>query len=90
MKKVKQVVVLAAGQSSRFYPYGQSGHKSTITILGQPIICWTLAACRRAGFTKVVLVINAKDKSLINLIDDYTDQFEQVDIVFQAKAKGQA
>ncbi|HSX40173.1 MAG TPA: NDP-sugar synthase [Candidatus Saccharimonadales bacterium] len=52
-----QAVVLAAGKSSRFYPYSNYGHKSCVTLLGKTILEHTLLSVKKAGITDVILVV---------------------------------
>ena len=53
-----QTVILAAGQSSRFYPYNYFSHKSLIRILGKPIIFYTIESIRKAGIKNIILVVS--------------------------------
>lgn len=59
-KDVKQAVILAAGESSRFWPLGEDSHKSLIQLLGQPLILWTLRALSRAGMGQAIIVQSAE------------------------------
>lgn len=54
-----QAVILAAGQSSRFSPFNLS-HKSSLTLLGKPIITHTILAIKKAGITDILLVVSPK------------------------------
>lgn len=51
-----QAVLLAAGQSSRFYPFTSYKHKSRARLLGKPIFVHTLESIKKAGITDVVIV----------------------------------
>lgn len=51
-----QAVILAAGESSRFWPLAEGGHKSLFRLLGRPIIAHTIEALRRARITEIVIV----------------------------------
>ncbi|MFN4218178.1 MAG: sugar phosphate nucleotidyltransferase [Candidatus Bipolaricaulia bacterium] len=51
-----QAVILAAGESSRFWPLAEGRHKSLFTLLGRPIIAHTIEALRRAQITEIVIV----------------------------------
>lgn len=57
--KVKTAVVLAGGQSSRFYPYDNLGHKGLVTVMGETFISHTLRSLRRAGIRDILIVENA-------------------------------
>jgi len=52
-----QAVILAAGQSSRFWPLNQR-HKSLIKIMGRPLIWWTLESLRKSGIKDLIIVEN--------------------------------
>jgi len=51
-----QGVLLAAGESSRFWPLCEGRHKSLFSLMGKPLIQWTLEALERAGVEDVVIV----------------------------------
>ncbi len=51
-----QAVLLAAGESSRFWPLCEGRHKSLFALLGKPLIVWTLEALERAGVTEALIV----------------------------------
>lgn len=53
-----QAVILAAGQSSRFYPFHSATHKSLIKIMGKTLLEHTLISLKHAGITDVVLVVS--------------------------------
>ncbi|HLD01573.1 MAG TPA: bifunctional sugar-1-phosphate nucleotidylyltransferase/acetyltransferase [Patescibacteria group bacterium] len=51
-----QAVILAAGKSSRFYPFTDIEHKSLVSLCGKPIIVHTLFSLEKAGITNVVII----------------------------------
>lgn len=53
-----QAVILAAGRSSRFYPYNYFPHKSLIKILGKPIIVHTIESVKRSGIKNIILIVS--------------------------------
>lgn len=55
-----QAVILAAGQSSRFYPFRSFGHKAMFPLMGQPLLWHTLQSLKKANITHVVIVISEK------------------------------
>jgi UDP-N-acetylglucosamine diphosphorylase / glucose-1-phosphate thymidylyltransferase / UDP-N-acetylgalactosamine diphosphorylase / glucosamine-1-phosphate N-acetyltransferase / galactosamine-1-phosphate N-acetyltransferase len=57
-----QAVLLAAGQSSRFFPYN-THHKSHFKLLGKTILEHTIDAVIKAGITDIIIVVS-KDSSL--------------------------
>lgn len=54
-KKLNQAVIMAAGESSRFWPFNQV-HKSLLRVMGKPIIAYTIEALIRGGITDIVVV----------------------------------
>ena len=54
-----QVVILAAGESSRFWPLNIR-HKSLIKIMGKPLIWYTIDGLRKAGIKKIIIVEGPK------------------------------
>ena len=54
-----QAIILAAGESSRFWPLNKK-HKSLFKIMGQPLICYTLENLKKAGIIEIIIVQNAK------------------------------
>ena len=50
-----QAVLLAAGQSTRFFPLNLK-HKCLVKIAGEPIISHTVRSVKRAGITDVIIV----------------------------------
>lgn len=53
-----QAVILAAGESSRFWPLN-SKHKSLLQIMGKPLIWYTIDGLRRIGVKDIVVVQGA-------------------------------
>jgi len=78
------IVVLAAGKCSRFEPFNQKGHKSMFKVMGKPILRYTVDSIKKAGFSRIILVINPKDK----LIKNYFG--EEVEYGYQEKPLGMA
>lgn len=54
-----QAIILAAGQSSRFWPLNQK-HKSLLKIMGKALICYTVESLKRAGIKNIVIVQGSK------------------------------
>jgi bifunctional UDP-N-acetylglucosamine pyrophosphorylase/glucosamine-1-phosphate N-acetyltransferase len=51
-----QAVILAAGESSRFWPLANGSHKSLIKIMGKSLLQWTIEAVCRAGVKDIIIV----------------------------------
>ena len=81
-----QVVILAAGKSSRFYPYNKDGHKSMFSLCGKPILAWALDSLKNAGINEIIVVVSPKD----NKIKDFLASFKGINlkVVEQSQALG--
>lgn len=64
-----QAVILAAGKSSRFYPFSSFGHKSMLPLFGKPLLQHTLESLKKAKFNKVVIVVG-KDSDIPQKIEN--------------------
>ena len=53
-----KAVILAAGQSSRFYPFSVLPHKSFFPLMGKPIIDYTLQSIQKTGIREVIIVVS--------------------------------
>jgi bifunctional UDP-N-acetylglucosamine pyrophosphorylase/glucosamine-1-phosphate N-acetyltransferase len=63
-----QVVILAAGQSSRFWPLNKQA-KRLFKIMGRPLIWYTIEGLRKAGLKELIIVQGPKrevEKELVN------------------------
>lgn len=63
-----QVVILAAGKSSRFYPFNTT-HKSCIYLLGKTIIEHTIESIRKSGIQEIVIVVSS-DNHIKDILGD--------------------
>lgn len=52
-----QAVILAAGRSSRLYPFATEVHKSMIPLLGKPILAYTIEGLNQAGIKDIVVIV---------------------------------
>ncbi len=50
-----QALILAAGESSRFFPFN-SKHKGLFNILGEPIIVHTIRGIKKSGINDIIIV----------------------------------
>lgn len=64
-----QAVILAAGESSRFWPF-DSIHKSLVRIMGKPIILYTIQGLINAGINDIIIIQGPK-KDIEKELDDY-------------------
>lgn len=64
-----QAVILAAGESSRFWPLNKK-HKSLFKIMGRPLIWYTIEALIKTGI-KEVIVVQGPKKDIENELKNY-------------------
>ncbi|MDP2637867.1 MAG: sugar phosphate nucleotidyltransferase [Candidatus Levybacteria bacterium] len=55
-----QAVILAAGRSSRMFPFENGIHKSMIRIMGKPILHYTIEALKNSGIDNIIIVTNGQ------------------------------
>lgn len=85
---INQAIVLAAGKSSRFFPFSNQ-HKSQTILLGKPIIFWTLAALEKLPIQEIIVVINPNNQNFEKLLHSFPTK-KHLQIVYQQEALGQA
>ena len=76
-----QAIILAAGESSRFWPLNQK-HKSLFKIMGRPLIWYTVDGLKKAGIKDVIIVQDSKREIEKELND------KKIKYVVQPKPKG--
>lgn len=67
-----QAVIIAAGESSRFWPLNNGIHKSQIKLLGKPLIYWTLKGLAENGIKDVAIVVS-KNSSIQEMLEQEND-----------------
>lgn len=83
-----QVVVLAGGASSRFYPFNQP-HKSLVSVCGKPVLIWILNSIKSSGLNRVLIVVGSESQIPSQLAEFLPDDM-QVDYVTQPQPLGAA
>lgn len=53
---IMQAIILAAGSSSRLWPFSDGRHKSFVSIFGKPLIIHTIEAIKRTGILDIIVV----------------------------------
>lgn len=85
------VLILAAGENSRFFPLNQTTHKGALTLLGKPLIVRTLENLELNGCEHAVIVVSQKDfdgAGLSGFLSQYTFRKLKVEFCLQEKARG--
>ncbi len=80
-----QAVILAAGESSRFWPLN-TRNKSLIKIMGKPLIWYTINSLKEAGI-KEIIVVQGPKMDIENDLRKY-DLGIKIQYVIQAEPKG--
>jgi len=82
-----QAVILAAGRSSRFYPYNYFSHKSLIKILGKPIIVHTVESIKKSGIKDIILIVS-KDSEIKKILGNGKNIGVNIQYVVQKEPTG--
>lgn len=82
-----QAVILAAGKSSRFYPFRDFSHKSLVSVMGKPIIVHTAEAVRRAGVKDLIVVVS-QDSEITNILGNGSSSDLNIKYVIQKEPTG--
>ena len=78
-----QAVLLAAGESSRFWPLNKR-HKSLIKICGKTLVEWTIESLRKIGITDIIVVQNPNR----DVEQEIKETYPEVRFVIQKEPKG--
>ncbi|MDO8470451.1 MAG: sugar phosphate nucleotidyltransferase, partial [bacterium] len=81
-----QAVVIAAGESSRFWPLNKE-HKSRFQILGKPLIYWTCKGLAENDI-KEIIVVCGKDSQIPALLGNGSDMGATIFYAYQEKPLG--
>ncbi|MBM3258037.1 MAG: hypothetical protein FJZ05_02410 [Candidatus Nealsonbacteria bacterium] len=80
-----QAVILAAGESSRFWPLNEK-HKSLFKIMGRSLIWYTVESLKKAGIKDVIIVQDSK-KEIEQDLKNYNFGID-IKYLVQSEAKG--
>lgn len=81
-----QAVILAAGESSRFWPL-DSKHKSLLKIMGKPLIWYTIDGLRKIG-VKDVIIVQGPDRKVEEELGKLPFCVENIQYAIQREPKG--
>jgi len=85
------VLITAAGENTRFFPFNTDTHKGAVTLLGQKLIARTLHNLAEHGFTKAIIVVSEKDfngHGLSGAVNQADFPSLEIEFVHQPEAKG--
>lgn len=83
---MREVIILAAGEGLKFWPYQSTRNKCMFPIANKPLLAHTVETCIEAGIEHIVIV----SKTHTDPIRSYFKQFKQVEIVELTQTKGSA
>jgi len=84
--RLRQAVILAAGQSKRFWPLNLK-HKGLFKIMGRPLIFYTIENLKKAGIRKIIIVQGPK-REIERTLQIYKLIASQIKYVMQEKPLG--
>ena len=82
-----QAVILAAGESSRFWPLSDKRHKALSKVAGTPLLEWTLSSVKKAGI-KDIIIVEGPDKAAEKGMDLKNNSGMRIQFVVQEKPLG--
>jgi len=82
-----QAVLWAAGESSRFWPLSEGGHKSLFKLMGKPLIQWTIEGLKEADI-KEIIIIQAPARAIEQVLGDGSQFDVKLQYVIQPEPKG--
>ncbi|MFX1561699.1 MAG: nucleotidyltransferase family protein [Promethearchaeota archaeon] len=85
---IHYAVIPAAGEGKRIKPYSVKVPKPMIQVLGKPILVYVLERCRRAGITKIIIIVGPESNSVKDYFGDGTDLGLSIDYVVQPRPEG--
>jgi len=81
-----QAVILAAGKSSRFWPFNQY-QKSLIKIMGRPLIWYTVDGLRKTGL-KEIIIVQSQKRDVERELKNYQFPRLKIKYVIQKEPRG--
>jgi NDP-sugar pyrophosphorylase family protein len=81
-----QAVILAAGESSRFWPLNYR-HKSLFYLMGKPLIWYTIQNLKKAGI-KEIIIVQGEKKDVEEELKNYKFPNLKIKYLIQKEPKG--
>src|SRR5688500_15691603 len=82
-----QALVLAAGRSSRFFPFATDSHKSLIEVLWKPLIEHTIDSIKKTGIQDII-VVEGKDSKIREVLGDGKKGGVKISYAVQEEPRG--
>lgn len=86
MKQLPQAVIVAAGESSRFWPLNLK-HKCLIKIMGKPLIWHTLEGLRKSNI-KEIIIVQGSTNDIEEGLRNFTTKGLKINYVVQKRSRG--
>ena len=83
---MREVIILAAGEGLKFWPYQSTRNKCMFPIVNKPLLSHTVETCIEAGIEHIVIV----SKTHTDPIKSYFKLYTQVEVVEITQTKGSA
>lgn len=83
---MREVIILAAGEGLKFWPYQSTRNKCMFPIVNKPLLAHTVETCLEAGIEHIVIV----SKTHTDPIRSYFKTVKQVEIIELTQTKGSA
>lgn len=71
MRKIRKVVIPAAGLGSRFYPLTKAQPKEMLPILDKPVIHYVVKEAVEAGLDEILIIVGKGKEAIINYFDKH-------------------
>src|SRR3989344_2556271 len=82
-----QAIIIAAGESSRFWPLANGIHKSQVFLMGKPVIYWALKGLAENGIKEAIIVCSP-NSSMQTMLEQENDLGIHLSFVVQEKPLG--
>ncbi|MBI2098162.1 MAG: NTP transferase domain-containing protein [Candidatus Wildermuthbacteria bacterium] len=82
-----QAVIIAAGESKRFWPLNNGIHKSQFKLLGKPLVYWALKGLAENDIRDVAIVVG-KNSSMQEMLDKENDLGVKTTYIVQEEPLG--
>ncbi|HET6784778.1 MAG TPA: sugar phosphate nucleotidyltransferase [Erysipelotrichaceae bacterium] len=83
---MREVIILAAGEGTKFWPYQSTRNKCMFPIANKPLIAYTVEALIEAGIEHIIIV----SKTHTDPIRSYFKNIKQIEIIEVTQTKGSA
>ncbi|MEK7151334.1 MAG: bifunctional sugar-1-phosphate nucleotidylyltransferase/acetyltransferase [Patescibacteria group bacterium] len=84
-----KAIVLAAGENSRFWPFGRDRHKCMYEVgTGKPVLFYTLQEIADADLKEVIMIVRENDIAIENYCKSYAPKGLEISFLYQTKPLG--